>query len=75
MFTDIVLPGGMTGKDVAIEVKKRQPQVRLLYTSGYAAAVMDEGGRVADGGEFLPKPYPMKTLANRIREILDHIPN
>ena len=75
LFTDIVLPGGMTGKDVAIEVKKRQPEVRLLYTSGYAAAVMDEGGRVADGGEFLSKPYPMKTLANRIREILDHIPN
>ena len=71
LFTDIVLPGGMTGKDVASEVLKRQPAVRLLYTSGYAAGVMDEGGRVAGGGEFLSKPYPMKTLASRIREILD----
>jgi PAS domain S-box-containing protein len=71
LFTDIVLPGGMTGKDVAGEVQKRQPTVRLLYTSGYAAGAMDEGGRVAEGGEFLSKPYPMKTLANRIREILD----
>ncbi|MBE9557100.1 MAG: response regulator [Proteobacteria bacterium] len=71
LFTDIVLPGGMTGKDVAVEVLKRQPAVRLLYTSGYAAGVMDEGGRVAEGGEFLSKPYPMKALASRIREILD----
>ena len=71
LFTDIVLPGGMTGKDVASEVLKRQPAVRLLYTSGYAAGVMDEGGRVAGGGEFLSKPYPMKTLASRIRDILD----
>jgi signal transduction histidine kinase/CheY-like chemotaxis protein len=71
LFTDIVLPGGMTGKDVACEVLKRQPAVRLLYTSGYAADVMDEGGRVAEGGEFLSKPYPMKALASRIREILD----
>lgn len=71
LFTDIVLPGGMTGEDVAAEVLKRQPAVRLLYTSGYAATAMDEGGRVAEGSEFLSKPYPMKTLASRIREILD----
>lgn len=71
LFTDIVLPGSMTGKDVATEVLKRQPAVRLLYTSGYAASAMDEGGRVAGGSEFLSKPYPMKTLASRIREILD----
>jgi PAS domain S-box-containing protein len=71
LFTDIVLPGGMTGKDVAAEVVKRQPNTRLLYTSGYAAVAMDKGGRVADGGEFLSKPYPMKILASRIREILD----
>jgi PAS domain S-box-containing protein len=71
LFTDIVLPGGMTGKDVAAEVLKRQPAVRLLFTSGYAAAAMDDGGRVVEGGEFLSKPYPMKVLAGRIREILD----
>jgi PAS domain S-box-containing protein len=71
LFTDIVLPGGMTGKDVAAEVLRRQPGVRLLYTSGYAAGAMDEGGRVDVDGEFLSKPYPMKSLANRIREILD----
>ena len=71
LFTDIVLPGGMTGEDVADAIAKRQPGVRLLFTSGYAVAAMDEGGRVARGGEFLSKPYPMKDLANRIREVLD----
>jgi PAS domain S-box-containing protein len=71
LFTDIVLPGSMNGKDVAAEIVKRQPTARLLYTSGYAVAAMDEGGRVGGGGQFLSKPYPMKTLASRIREILD----
>ena len=71
LFTDIVLPGGMTGQDVADAVAKRRPGARFLFTSGYAAAAMDDGGRVAHGAELLTKPYPMKVLANRIREILD----
>ena len=71
LFTDIVLPGGMTGDEVADEIAKRQPGARLLFTSGYAAAAMDDGGRVAQGAELLSKPYPMKVLATRIREILD----
>jgi PAS domain S-box-containing protein len=71
LFTDIVLPGGMTGQDVADAVAKRRPGAKFLFTSGYAAAAMDEGGRVAHGAELLSKPYPMKVLANRIREVLD----
>ncbi len=71
LFTDIVLPGGMTGQDVADEVAKRRPGAKFLFTSGYAAGALDEGGRIAQGAELLPKPYPMKVLANRVREILD----
>lgn len=69
LFTDIVLPGGMNGHEVANEVLARRPSVRLLYTSGYAAGVTGEAGGVA--GAFLSKPYEMKTLAGRIRKILD----
>ncbi len=71
LFTDIVLPGGMTGQDVANAVAKRRPAVKFLFTSGYAASAMDDGGRVAHGAELLSKPYTMRVLANRIREILD----
>lgn len=71
LFTDIVLPGGMTGQDVAEAVAKRQPGAKFLFTSGYAAAAMDEGGRLAQGDVLLSKPYPMKVLASRVREILD----
>ncbi|MDH3231279.1 MAG: response regulator [Alphaproteobacteria bacterium] len=71
LFTDIVLPGGMTGQDVADAVAMRRPGAKFLFTSGYAAGAMDDGGRVADGAELLTKPYPMKVLANRIREVLD----
>ncbi len=71
LFTDIVLPGGMTGQDVADAVAKRRPGAKFLFTSGYAAAAMDEVGRVANGAELLSKPYAMNVLASRVREILD----
>ncbi len=71
LFTDIVLPGGMTGQDVANEVAKRRPGAKFLFTSGYAASAIGDSGQVAHGTELLSKPYPMKALANRIREILD----
>ena len=71
LFTDIVLPGGMTGQDIADAVAKRRPGARFLFTSGYAAGAMDEGGRIGHGAELLSKPYTMKVLASRVREILD----
>ncbi len=71
LFTDIVLPGGMTGQDIADEVAKRRPGAKFLFTSGYAAAAIGDRGQVAHGAELLSKPYPMKVLANRVREILD----
>ena len=71
LFSDIVLPGGMDGTRVAAEIQQRQPGVRILFTSGYAGAAMDRSGRIDDGAQLLSKPYPMKTLAARIREILD----
>jgi PAS domain S-box-containing protein len=71
LFTDVMLPGGMNGRDVAREVAKRQPGVKILYTSGYTGSAIVEGGKLAEGVELLSKPYSMKVLATKIREILD----
>lgn len=71
LFTDIVLPGKMDGIKIAAEIGARQPGLRVLFTSGYAGPAMDDVGRIEDGAELLSKPYPMKALAARVRDLLD----
>ena len=71
LFTDVILPGGMNGHEVAKEVLKRVPGTPVLYTSGYTGAAILDGGKLADGVELLSKPYPMRLLAAKIREKLD----
>ena len=71
LFTDVVLPGGMTGVDLAREVARRRPQVKVLLTTGYA----DKGNMGAPGvdwqGGILSKPYRKADLANSIRTALN----
>lgn len=71
LFTDIVMPQGMTGVELAREARRRHPRIRVLLTSGFA------GGRpgretqaLPNVGEFafLPKPYTVSDLASRLRE-------
>ena len=58
----------MNGKEVADTVRTRHPDVRILYTSGYAqSAVVETGDHVT----FLPKPYKRAILAQTVRRLLD----
>jgi two-component system cell cycle sensor histidine kinase/response regulator CckA len=71
LFTDMVLPGGVNGRALASEVRRRLPGIRTLFSSGYSE--LDTLG-VADGEEpleLLPKPYRREQLAERIRAVLD----
>jgi predicted ATPase/signal transduction histidine kinase len=70
LFTDIVLPGGLNGSQLAEEVAKRRPSLRVLYTSGYAEQLIVQHGRPDPGIALLNKPYRMADLARRIREAL-----
>ena len=67
----MVLPGGMTGPEVAAEVQKRFPGVKVLYTSGYTENAILHHGRLDNGVELLGKPYTVETLARRVRLTLD----
>lgn len=58
LFTDIRLPGGKDGWDIAIEARRRFPALPIVYTTGYAP---DPERQVPDG-EMLRKPYPLATL-------------
>jgi CheY-like chemotaxis protein len=69
VFTDIVMPGGMTGMDLAREVRVRRPGVKVLFTSGYAdPATLQEGMTSGDG--WLGKPYSRADLASKLRQLL-----
>lgn len=71
MFTDIAMPGGLSGRQLAGIVAERYPSLRVLYTSGYANRVA--GGAQGDATiRLLKKPYRDYELADAIRETLDH---
>ena len=72
LFTDVGLPGGMTGRQLADEVRRRWPGLKVLYTTGYARAAIVHGGVLDPGTELLPKPFTYAQLAAKIRIVLDN---
>ena len=71
LFTDVVLPGGQTGADLAREARKLQPGLKVLFTTGYARSALDRAGTSDKGIELLLKPFGVDELAARIRQILN----
>jgi len=71
LFTDIIMPGGMTGVELAREVRRLYPKVKILLTSGYTARAMANGFHNIDGLELLQKPFRKNDLARKIRQMLD----
>jgi CheY-like chemotaxis protein len=70
LLTDLVMPEGMTGRELAQQLKNRKPELKVIYTSGYSPDVM--GSDIGlPGSKFLPKPYPPPLLAKTIRECFD----
>ena len=71
LFTDVIMPGGMTGKDVADAARRLHPDLRVLFTSGYTESSIVHDGRVDRNVELLGKPYRRAALAAKLREMLD----
>lgn len=69
LFTDIVMPGGMSGDELAREVRAARPNIKILFTSGYAEPSI-AGRELAQARSWLKKPYTAKELAVRLRELL-----
>jgi two-component system, cell cycle sensor histidine kinase and response regulator CckA len=70
LLTDMVMPEGMTGGDLARQLRLRQPALKVIYTSGYSAEIMGNDKGLPDG-PFLSKPYPAPQLAKMVRDCLD----
>ena len=71
LFSDIIMPGGMNGVELARRARANDPNLRVLHTSGYAAETVTGEDGVASTAELLRKPYDHKELARKIRQTLD----
>ncbi|MGZ3620195.1 MAG: ATP-binding protein [Candidatus Binataceae bacterium] len=71
LFTDIVMPGGVNGRQLAQKLRLRWPALRVLYTSGYARGTLDVDGEQVPSKYVLGKPYRRSDLANKLRQVLD----
>ncbi len=71
MFTDVVMPGGMTGRQLAEAAVRRRPGLKTLYTSGYTENSIVHQGKLDPGVHFLAKPFRRQELAIKVREVLD----
>ena len=73
IITDLIMPE-MNGKELAIEVAKILPNVRVLFTSGYTEDHIVNSGSLEGEVNFLQKPYSIQTLASKVREVIDKDP-
>ena len=71
LFTDIGLPGGLNGRQLAEQARRRRPALRVLFTTAYTRDAMVRHGRLDPGVELLVKPFTEADLARKVREVLD----
>jgi signal transduction histidine kinase len=68
LLTDMVLPGGMTGRELALQLQQLKPGLKVIYTTGYSQDLIETEGEEVN---FLQKPYPPETLMQSVRACLD----
>ena len=71
LFTDVVLPGGMSGASLAQMAREARPELKILFTTGYARDAIVHEGRLDPGIDLVTKPFTCAELAGRVREVLD----
>ncbi len=71
MFSDVVMPGAVTARQLGDAAREKRAGLRVLFTSGHAQSTMINQGRLAPGSQVLSKPYKKRDLALKLREIID----
>jgi CheY-like chemotaxis protein len=71
LFTDVVLPGGLNGEQLALQARERRPGLKVLFTTGYARNAIVHHGRLEAGVQLITKPFTYADLAAKVREVLD----
>ena len=73
LLTDLVMPGGINGIEVAGQLLELEPKLKIIYVSGYSAEVAGKDFPLEEGVNFLSKPFQTQKLAQTIRNCLDKI--
>ncbi|WP_239016951.1 ATP-binding protein [Sphingomonas ginkgonis] len=71
LITDVGLPGGMNGRQMADAARRQRPGLSILFITGYAENAVLGNGHLEPGMELLTKPFAVDTLANRVRQIIE----
>lgn len=70
VFTDVNMPGPIDGIRLVTEIRQKWPQIEVLITSGHQIPDLEKLDLVRDHARFVPKPYPVRVVTQRIREII-----
>ena len=70
MFSDVVMPGGISGTELAQAAQRLRPGIKTLLTTGFAEASLRSQVQFADGAEIITKPYRRQELARKLRSVL-----
>jgi CheY-like chemotaxis protein len=71
LFTDVVLPDGMSGRELAQEAVRRRPGLKVLFTTGYTRNAIVHNGKLDPGINLISKPFTYEQLAAKVRALLD----
>jgi PAS domain S-box-containing protein len=71
LFTDVIMPGGVNGRQLADQAVGRQPSLKVLFTTGYSRNAIVHNGRLDPGVKLIGKPYSFDQLAAKVRACLD----
>ena len=74
LFTDMMMPDGISGRELAERILQERPELKVIYSSGYSFDVFAADSNFCDSSNFLQKPYDPETLAQIVRESLDATP-
>jgi CheY-like chemotaxis protein len=70
LLTDMVMPDGMSGRQLAERLKADNPSLKVLFTSGYSTELLGKDLALQEGTNFLQKPYPPTKLVETVRTAL-----
>jgi len=71
LFTDVMMPGDMSGVDLGREAQETRPGLAVLYTSGFTEMSLEDEGQIAEiRNRLIPKPYRLRDLARKVSEVL-----